>query len=436
MKSIAIQALAVAIFVLVEHYGADWRFFVELRRAGFEWTSSLTRVQASATQISDTPLVVLVDLAGFPESDLNGKFHDRPTGEPLYTHREFLNELAVKLAAAKPAAIGFDIDMSANRQINAGAAPHFHREFLASCLKLSQEAPIFLGVGRSTLATEAVHWLGQEDAAGLAAGVYLMTEEKLAKPPVYSLIPLEFSFTAPGGPALPSMSYALSQELKKHHPGSTAPRSPPTLLQGSLFVDHRITVAKEGEDIRGVVKSAYNNFEPLKDLHNAQIKGHDIVSGRISAEALRQRIYGKVVLVGDADIEQASDKIIVPGQRHLIPGIYAHACGVLTLHDTRLWHLDPDWLIMGHASGWVASVLLAVALTQACAFIARRLPFARESHVRAHLLQLVLVFVAVLSVAAFFAFFWSALWTAAIACLVAACFETWFVLGAESSNLH
>jgi hypothetical protein len=222
-----------------------------------------------------------------------------------------------------------------------------------------------------------------------------------------------------------SLSLALTQELgtpdPKHHP--------PEFLKHWLFADHRTLKLKRSPLGAGEIDAFYINFAPLNKLRDTRLRARDLPG--MSVSDLHARIGGKVVLVGDADLERAGDKLVVPGQRLVVPGIYAHAAAVVTRHQAPLWSLYPSWYLGSRDVGYLAGALLGFAISLGAVAITGRLAFLHRHPARHHVVHLLLVLLGILAVAIFFAMAWNVMWMGCIGGLLGAGFDLIFVLWFE-----
>jgi CHASE2 domain-containing protein len=435
LRPFVIQAAVIGLFHMIEVWAEDTRFFVEVRRIGFDWATSLTKDRGSRQLDEAAPPVVIVDITSLLRSNIDPAAPPTLADHSGYTSRVVLQQIVDKLAEFQPAAIGFDIDLSGDRNINGGVPPDGHEDFLDECLRLSSpkpdlppggpggtspRIPIFLGVGRGALTGRKVDWLGEERYAELAAGVFLASSEHVLDPPIYSLLPLQFFYGKRDATALPSLSFALSHSL---HP---VPAKPSGLKRWLFTSSWQIsTDTEDGNPAK--VEVCYLNFDLLPSLKNAVIAVRTLLADAAAHNDLDRKIRGKIVLVGDADFERTADKIIVPGQRNLVPGVFVHAAGVLTLLSAPLWQFEPDWHF-GIEWGWLAGAVVGGVISWFAHLLAERLAPEIDHHLRVELIQFTLAVVGVILVTIFFAMAWSVLWTACIASAVGMGVETFTYL--------
>lgn len=435
-------AFSIGLFTFLEHFWEDRRLFVELRRIGFEWTSHLAGVEVSSSIEEELP-VVLVDITDLQLTDFEGaRSTDGYDPKPGYTPRAILKTIATKLARGSPAAIGFDIDLSGDPLKHNGAPPANHEDFLLTCLDISQgkwrhegvaqpAIPVFLGVGRSAWHDNKAHWLGKNAYSSLAAGVYLASDQEVINPPAYSLVPLAFRLRekAPGKAAPPSATLELKSLSDKLVGALGEPdhrHSPPDFLKKRLFADYRTIKVKRSALGTGEIDAFYINFAPLNKLHATRLLARGLE--QMPLEELQRRVAGKVVIVGDADLDRAGDKLMVPGHRRVVPGVYAHAAAVVTRHHAPLWSLYPAWYIGSHDIGYVAGALLGFAVSVIALVLCSRIAFLHDHDGRHHVAHLVLVLLGLLAVAIFLAMAWNVIWIGCIGALVGAGFDLLFLL--------
>lgn len=444
------QLVAFALFHAAEIAFKDHWIFAQLRQLSYVEAGNMRRsLEHRLSDEAAAAKVLFVDISGLPKVDIEGKqgeLHGQPIG---YTPRETLTKLLARIAECQPAAIGFDVDFSAdpNPNVHGGAAPAGHLDFLEACLLIAGKRPfdramdadfldlistkalprhpipVFLGVRRSMLQPKPEDWLGGARYAPLAAAISVFSDIRLA-PPVYSLIPRTITVQTGGRSEipLPSLSYSLVKALRSEPEAES--KSKVGMGYDLFFARYsQTTRTVSGSNKKAVVDAYFYNTHLISDVavrNSPALLPGDFLAHPLQppADIVRRKIRGNIVLVGSADLERASDKHIVPGENILVPGVYLHAAGVLTLLRSPLAQLKAGW---GIALS-IGLVLLADALVYGL-FHGRGYSF-----VRLHLIQLLVTVLLIIAVSWAIAAVFNAIWLAWLAAIVGACWETAFKL--------
>jgi hypothetical protein len=426
LKIVIQSVVNFAVFYLEEKAMPDARLFVALRQEGFQLAQRAVERPALALE-DPAPPVLLLDISRLMRVDFYGNRGDAFAPKIDYTPRAELTKLlAVLEAKLHPAAIGIDVDFSPDYTAHGGRTPQGQEELLEFCLERASPPEnglsprIFLGVGRGSGSPDPKDWLGSPDYAAFAASAVLLTDEIGVTPPIYSLVPSSIEFRSRTSHAsLPSLSTALVEAYRQRHP--TEPiGGPPAWLQ--RFADKTIAVDQPfvGEFERHI--AAYQiNYAQVDLLHGQRVDAALLLEPGAELQAdLEERFRDRIVLMGSADFRRAPDKIVVPGKRDLVPGIYAHASGVLTQLRSPLWRLKKH-----------ASVLLSIIISVICGTLAilaaRRWPVLGKGP-REELIGLLLAFLLILLVASTLARWGSVLWIGSIGTAVGSCIEIFVVL--------
>lgn len=463
------QLCAFGLFHAAEIGLKDHWVFAQLRQLGFVEAGNMrSRPEGRLSDEPSAAKVIFVDISGVPKVDLDGARGEAYGLSIGYTPREILTKLLARIAECQPAAIGFDIDFSSNpaRSVHSGLAPAGHRDFLEACLLISglrpsvaedayflslsstgtlppSPIPVFLGVGRSMLQPRPEEWLGGRDYAPLAAAISIFSDIRLA-PPVYSLIPRTITVGAeksPGDPLL-SLSYSLAKVVRpelevmpkknskqggseKAESNAAKPAEEKTGAAYDFFFARysEITRSISGSKDKAAIDAYYYNAHVISDLavrNSPALLPADFLAHPCQppSEIVQRKIRGNIVLVGSADLEGVSDMHIVPGEKMLVPGVYLHAAGVLTLLHSPLAKVRWYWEIVLS----IGLVFLADALVHGLLH-GRGLSFERLQIVEL-VVTLLLVFAVSWAIAAFF----NALWIAWLAAAVGVCWETAYKL--------
>lgn len=411
------QCAANLAFALVENSPVrETRLFIELRRIGFSW---LIRAPSAPDLPFDyTSSVVVVDISRLTRVDETGR---KSAGDftPVddYTPRKPLALLIKRLANEFDASvIGIDIDFSPTERF-----PADQDLLLEECLRLFPDpsalgkanVPVFLGVGQASSAGSGTGWLGDRLFRHLAASILLFTEESRIRPPVHSLIPSHIR-AARSSETLVSLSQAMAAALQHRHPGLATPQ-PPGFLRP--FVQHGTDLELAGP--KGTidrVRAFDANYALLGRLRQHTYDAEEILSAEPAlAGVWRDRLSGRAVLIGAADPRRTADKIIIPGERLLVPGVYAHACGLATLLESPLWRPRPT-------AELVAGFLISLAGGAAAMRLAPRV--IQVSRVRSELWSLTGALAAIAFAAFVFGVALNLLWLGAVAAAFGSCLET------------
>jgi len=319
--SLLISALVIVGYELVEPLVGD-------TIAPFEY-GLITRIVPAD---NDPPIVVL-DIGALNRTE---KLPAKWSSIGYATPRLALRDILKAIADQGPAAIGVDIDFSAD---DAGfLTEHDDRLLFDSVLPSSSKVPVFLGVARSPASLlaqtergevplEAPHWLGDHRYDALAASLDI---------PIDTLKLIE---TYSYGPhvSLPTMSLALAGAFEDAEPSAPrASRWPTWLAQATTPWRSHL---------------GYTGAEYVVDYSALPAIVRDTIATIKPATITDQgsRFTGKMVLVGDASPEAASsrDSFALPyavpgmeGDRAILPGIYFHAAGAYTL-VRPLYELTP-----------------------------------------------------------------------------------------------
>jgi CHASE2 domain-containing sensor protein len=300
LKGVFFIILVLVLTTLVEHTEVG----EQLERMGYD-----TLQRHLATE--DVPIEILdiSDLAPAPFS-LNGK-----TG--IATPRESLQRLidALDSIEPKPVAVAIDIDFSPDKN---GYITPLDAEFFQHNLGLS--IPVLLGIRRTNLLPPEA-WLGSKDYEKLAASIVL-PKVNLRKMPVSIQTSEKFK---PGR----TMSAALAETFQESRSGILE------LLQKAGLIE---LVSEKKFRQGGGIGEILVDYSPLDKLLKYQ------TIRTIDPQVVRDqyRVFsGKVVILGDATTDTATDLFNVPARPELgsLPGIYLHACSAYTLARAPLYEL-------------------------------------------------------------------------------------------------
>ena len=194
--------------------------------------------------------------------------------------------------------------------------------------------PVFLGVKR-TLGEPAGRWLGDERYASLAASIQVPEDTRR----MVNLIRAEQD-TMPEErerrtTTIQSMSSRLASAWgqQKERPAQAL-----FLRLGQL---ERISEKQLGDGL--TVEDFLVDYSSLDSIET--ISATD--GGPFKDGSRRDRIFGKLVLIGDATLGKTNDIFPAPGRAMKVyPGVFLHACGAYTLIEGRLYELTPTGRVM------------------------------------------------------------------------------------------
>ena len=279
------------------------------------------------------PPVVVLDIGALNRTE---KLPAKWSSIGYATPRLALRDILKALVAQSPAAIGVDIDFSADD--TGFLSEPDDRLLFDSVLPSSSKVPVFLGVARSPASlaketerglvpTQSPHWLGDHRYDALAASLEVPLDT------------LKLVETYSYGPhvTLPTMSLALAGAFEDAEPLETrTPTWPAWLaLPTTPWRSHLgYSGAKYVVDYSAMPAIVRDTIATIKPA---------------TIDDQGSRFTRKMVLVGDASPEAASDRdsfalpYAVPGiegGRAILPGIYFHAAGAYTL-VRPLYELTP-----------------------------------------------------------------------------------------------
>ena len=259
------------------------------------------------------------------------------------TPREPLREMIQALAEQKPKAIGVDIDFSSDENGYMPSDP----EFFQFCLDISKRTgvPVFLGVKRS-IGKSAAEWLGSDRYAELAASILVPKDTRR----MASLVNVEQE-TAPAGTerritTISSMSKRLAEAWGQESD------PPAQALFRRLGLLEKLSEKHLGYGVSP--EDFLVDYGPLESIEAISATNGTVLKDG----SQRDRIFGKVVVIGDATVGKATDSFPVPGREYQpYPGVFLHACGAYTLHEAPLYEPTRTGLVV--IDVLLSSVILA-----------------------------------------------------------------------------
>jgi CHASE2 domain-containing sensor protein len=323
LKGILFILIILSIKLLIE--GTTFGKHLELMDYGFLQT------QLSKERVP----VAIIDISDLAQKDfvVNGEI-------VRATPREPLKEMIEALAEQKPKAIGIDIDFSPDE--NGYILPR-DPDFFEFCLALTRRTgiPVFLGIKR-TIGNPAAEWLGDERNEELAAGILVPRDTRR----MVSLIEVEQESAPENRERRITTVSSMSRRLASVW-GQQIDRP----VQSQLLKWGVLEKLSEKHLDYGVSPADFLvDYGPLDSVEI--VPAADDRALRDGAQ--RDKIFGQLILMGDATLGKATDVFPVPGrQQQLYPGVFLHACGAYTLIKaplyelTRLGHVVIDVLLAG-----------------------------------------------------------------------------------------
>jgi CHASE2 domain-containing sensor protein len=294
------------------------------------------------TQLSAQPVpVTIVDI-----SDLATKDFIVDGTTVTATPREPLKEMIKAIAGQKPKAIGIDVDFSPDES---GYILPTDPDFFQFCLDIGKQqgVPVFLGIKR-TLGNSPDEWLGSEAYENLAANILVPHDSRR----MVDVIQIEEE-TVPGATGIHStgsraMSALLADAYGKEisGPGRRLHSAFLNWSAGSGLIE-RLSEKQLGPGLS--VQDFLVDYGPLESIETIRTTDAAVLENA----GQTQRLQGKVVLMGDATLGQATDTFLVPARDQPYPGVFLHACAAYTLIKAPLYeltwkgHLAIDVLLSG-----------------------------------------------------------------------------------------
>lgn len=246
------------------------------------------------------------------------------------TPRFDLGQLISAIAIHHPKAIGVDIDFSPTET---GWVTDEDPEFFDECLRISKRynVPIFLGVGRSSEGTPS-GFLGRpeyEHMAVRASGTLRGEERKMAG------VPLWFS-TKTSDHLLPNLPVALALAYLE---GATRPR-PRWNLGGFVEAISLDPPAPPRDSKQRTEKGGWMGEAPVNYSKLDQISQQKLYVAKRDFNLPKDRVGGKIVILGAADERRTPDVFLPPGHP-ITAGVLFHAVAAYTLAIDPVYELKP-----------------------------------------------------------------------------------------------
>lgn len=317
-KGLIFIALVFSIKLMVEHT----TFGKQLELMSY----NLLQLQLSSRS---TPIAI-VDISDLAPEDFD---IDGQTG--VATPRESLQEMVEAIAEQSPRVIGIDIDFAPDE--NGYIHPH-DPQFFQFCLELGERRgiPVILGVKR-TLHKPSSEWLGNEKYKELAGSILVPKDSRR----MLHLIKIEHQpgageaerEAAPGK----SMSVALAEAYGHDSSDSAVGRSGlRSSITGWLSRFGIIEKFSERRPVPGLsLEDFLVDFSPLESIETIATTDPAVLRDPNQ----RKRFQGKIVLLGDAALNNATDTFVVPGRDQPVPGVFLHACAAYTLLKGPLYEV-------------------------------------------------------------------------------------------------
>jgi hypothetical protein len=204
---------------------------------------------------------------------------------------------------------------------------------------------VFLGIKR-TIGNPAAEWLGDERNEELAASILVPRDTRR----MVSLIEVEQESAPENGERRITTVSSMSRRLASVWGQQIDPPVQSQLLKWGVLeklserhLDYGVSPADFLVD--------YGPLDSIEIIPATDARA-------LSDGARRDKIFGQLVLIGDATLGKETDVFSVPGrQQQLYPGVFLHACGAYTLIKaplyelTRLGHIVIDFLLAGMILG-------------------------------------------------------------------------------------
>jgi CHASE2 domain-containing sensor protein len=318
-KGLFFIVLVLVVKVAVEHTAVG----KHIHAASYEWLQRQL--------VADEVPVTVVDIGDLEpeEFNVNGL-----TGRA--TPREPLRKLIAAITEHQPAAIGIDIDFSPDES---GYIHPSDPEFFQFCLDMRRQrgVPIFLGIRRK-LGKPSAEWLGGDEYEELAANILIPRDGRRML--------REVKVGGASGAGVPAQasrpSKALSAALAdaySHRAGDAARWFGPIReavvggLQRVGFVEG-VSEKRLGPGL--TVEEFLVDFSPLDSIEPIRTVNPVVLRD----QSQRQRFHNKIVILGDASPDKATDTFNVPGhEQRTYSGALVHACAAYTLSKARLYEV-------------------------------------------------------------------------------------------------
>ncbi|EDY81842.1 hypothetical protein VDG1235_1462 [Verrucomicrobiia bacterium DG1235] len=458
----AIQFIVTFTLLSLEEKNLDVFGIAQLKRIGFQRsTESLKKNPITLSGQIDATQILFLDTSRMINTNFEGDPPRNYTHRIGYTDRLELSRTIIRLVQDGVKVVGVDIDFSPDESAKGGEPPENHHNFIFLCNLLSfsdderrlftietlkklregkepnnQSDPakmnlflqakhlakseigelllaeetlaavergrttIVLGVGRSFFTSEHDNWLGYGGEIKRMAGSVTLLSHDNINPPIYSIIPKILKRKSGKEASLPSLSFQVAKAAVGKEKEGLIGKFQSNGLTNIKTIHLNDTIEIEGY---------YPNYA-LKSLIHKETSKVDIEDYLNGAKLPSSKTNNTIVFIGDADEELTSDKIIVPGERVLLPGIYAHAIGTYTL-------LNDPVLRMTRPLEYSLNFLVATA-----AFFFVRLksfPFLLERNsIRENIAEFNCTVLAVLFLAWFLAYVFRILWIGSLACIL------------------
>ena len=308
--------LLVCLTILLEHSSLGHRYEVMAYEVLHQQLAPLDRLE--------TLPVVVVDISKVP----GGK--DNPTSSKT------IGDIVASITAEHPRAIGIDIDFAPD-----GGAwrDDGDPDFFNRCIALKEEGtPVFLGVYK-TIAEGPDRWLGVKRYAELAAAISVRGDNTLYVP----------HWLGADGQRLRMLSYQLAEAYFRPKP---IPGPPRTIGWALRTEDELQSIDLPSGKV--TYTSTLVNYSKLEELQREAVRSISPQSVKEAGDLFANRI----VILGDASNDLASDKFFVPGRERLVPGVFLHACTVNTLVREPLYEFK--YPIRLAIDGLLALVILTI----------------------------------------------------------------------------
>jgi CHASE2 domain-containing sensor protein len=236
------------------------------------------------------------------------------------TPRDKLKGIIEAIADQQPRAIGVDIDLSPD---DFGYVHPHDKEFFQFCKEIRKlrGVPLFLGINR-TMIRPPNEWLGSATNRDMAASISAPQDSSR----MIRFLKIEDESMDDGIRRFwtcKSMSAALAEAYGP---------------QG-FFIDKLVScdfLERFSQKPLGSGLTAEEflvDFSPIESIEPLRTIEPIVLRDR----SQRKRFQGKVVLIGDAAQDKATDNFLVPGRPQPYAGVFLHACATYTLIKAPLY---------------------------------------------------------------------------------------------------
>src|SRR5919205_366029 len=344
LKGLFFIALVLVIKLGVEHTSVG----KHIHASSYDWLQSRL--------VAEEVPVTVVDISDLEPKDFN---INGLTGRA--TPREPIRKLIAAITEHQPAAIGIDIDFSPDES---GYIHPSDPEFFRFCLDMQRQrgVPIFLGI-RRTMSKAPSEWLGGEEYKELAANILIPKDSRRMLSEVQ--LEAEPGLDVPAKESQPSktMSAALA-DAYSHGAGDSSKWFRPiraAVIGGLQRVGFVESVSERKLGPRLTVQEYLVDFSPLDSIEPIRTINPVVLRDR----SWHQRFHDKIVILGDASPDKATDTFDVPARAQPYTGVLVHACAAYTLIKAQLYEVTGSGRL-GIDIIFLLSILLIITFIRLC----------------------------------------------------------------------